>query len=55
MRHIRALKSFSERTLALVAALAFGSSALLLTACNTTEGAGKDIEATGEAIQDAAD
>ena len=26
-----------------------------LSACNTTEGAGKDIEAAGEAIQDAAD
>jgi predicted small secreted protein len=26
-----------------------------LTACNTVEGAGKDIEATGEAIQESAD
>lgn len=55
MGYIRVLRSLTERTLALVAALVFGSSALLLTACNTTEGAGKDIEATGEAIQDAAD
>lgn len=27
----------------------------LLTGCNTMEGAGKDIEKGGEAIQDAAD
>ena len=26
-----------------------------LTACNTVEGAGKDVEAAGEEIQDAAD
>ncbi|MBK7406119.1 MAG: entericidin A/B family lipoprotein [Phycisphaerales bacterium] len=26
-----------------------------LTACNTVEGAGKDIEKTGDAVQDAAD
>jgi predicted small secreted protein len=28
--------------------------ALATTGCNTTEGAGKDIEATGDAIKDAA-
>lgn len=28
---------------------------ILLSGCNTTKGAGKDIEAAGEAIQDAAD
>lgn len=28
---------------------------LSLAACNTVEGAGKDIEKAGEAIQDAAD
>jgi predicted small secreted protein len=27
---------------------------LALVACNTTEGVGKDIEATGDAIEDAA-
>jgi predicted small secreted protein len=27
----------------------------LLTACNTTAGAGKDIEAAGDAIQDTAE
>jgi predicted small secreted protein len=29
--------------------------ALALQACNTTEGAGKDIQAVGESIEDAAD
>jgi predicted small secreted protein len=29
--------------------------ALLLASCNTIEGAGRDIESGGEAIQDAAD
>jgi predicted small secreted protein len=29
--------------------------ALALQACNTTEGAGKDIKAVGESIEDAAD
>ncbi|MCC7145440.1 MAG: entericidin A/B family lipoprotein [Phycisphaeraceae bacterium] len=29
--------------------------ALVLCGCHTTEGAGKDIEDAGEAIQDAAD
>lgn len=42
------LKKLSWLTLIL---LAFAS----LTACNTVEGAGKDIEAAGEEIQDAAD
>lgn len=31
------------------------SGALLLSACNTVEGAGKDIERVGEKIQDASD
>ncbi len=31
------------------------ASAFCLAACNTTEGAGKDIEELGEGIQDAAD
>ncbi len=35
--------------LALLGAVSF------LTACNTVEGVGKDVEATGEAISDAAD
>jgi entericidin B len=40
----------------LMLALAFaGVSATALSACNTVEGAGKDIESTGKAIQDTAD
>jgi predicted small secreted protein len=40
----------------LVLALAItGFSAVALSACNTVDGAGKDIESTGEAIQDGAD
>jgi len=30
-------------------------SAMVLGGCNTVEGAGKDIEAAGEEVQDAAD
>lgn len=46
------LKLIARRTLAgAVLALALGA----LSGCNTTEGAGKDIEAAGDAIQDAAD
>lgn len=36
-------------------ALAILLSTLALTACNTIEGAGKDIERAGEKIQNAAD
>jgi len=36
-------------------ALAFAAAALLLTACNTIEGAGKDVERGGEKIQGAAE
>ena len=32
-----------------------GGLSLSLVACNTTEGAGKDIKATGQAIQNTAD
>ena len=41
-------KSFVSTLLALVA------SALLLTGCNTMDGAGKDMEKAGEKVQDAA-
>ncbi len=37
-----------------LAFLMFGSS-MALAACNTVEGAGKDVESAGEAVQDAAD
>lgn len=39
--------AFLTLTLAMV-------SAFSLTACNTIEGAGRDVERTGEAVQDAA-
>ena len=31
------------------------SGALVLSACNTVEGAGKDVQSAGEAVEDAAD
>lgn len=37
------------------ALLALAAATFSLNACNTVEGAGKDIEATGEAIEDSAD
>lgn len=33
----------------------FACAGLTMTGCNTTEGAGEDIAATGDAIKDAAD
>jgi entericidin B len=33
----------------------FGMSVLSLTACNTVAGAGKDVKATGQAVEKAAD
>jgi len=35
-------------------ALLFASSASLLAACNTVEGAGKDVKKGGQAIEDSA-
>jgi entericidin B len=43
--------TMGKKLLALTAALA----ALLLSACNTMQGAGKDIERGGEKVQDAAE
>jgi len=37
-----------------IVTLAFVASGLALAACNTIEGAGKDVESVGEAAQDAA-
>ncbi len=31
------------------------SAALLISACNTVEGAGRDIQSAGDAVEDAAD
>ncbi|MGF1594840.1 MAG: entericidin A/B family lipoprotein [Kiloniellaceae bacterium] len=44
----------NTRKLLLGIALA-GLSVVALSACNTMEGAGKDVESAGEAIQDGAD
>lgn len=35
--------------------LALAASALLVSACNTVEGAGKDLKSAGDAVEDAAD
>lgn len=45
---------FDARKLALALAVA-GFSIAALSACNTVDGAGQDIENTGEAIQDSSD
>ena len=37
-----------------IAYTSFALATLALTACNTVEGAGKDVEAGGEVIQDTA-
>jgi entericidin B len=37
------------------AVLAMLALVMIVSGCNTMEGAGKDVERTGEAIQDAAD
>lgn len=45
-----------KRVLRAVLLLLLGSiSTLALQACNTVEGAGKDVQAAGDAIEDAAD
>jgi predicted small secreted protein len=44
-----------KRILQISAWLLVLGSVAYMTACNTVEGAGEDIEATGEAIEDAAD
>lgn len=38
----------------LIASLLLGSS-LLIAACNTVEGAGKDVQSAGQAVENAAD
>lgn len=46
------MKAFKNRRLLTLAILAVG--AISLSACNTVDGAGQDIENAGEAVQDAA-
>jgi predicted small secreted protein len=36
-------------------AIAAGAALLTMTACNTVEGAGRDIQSAGDAVEDAAD
>lgn len=48
-------RNFRQRTLHWLGVLTVVSMSLILTACNTMEGAGKDIEEAGESVQDAAD
>jgi predicted small secreted protein len=43
-----------EKTTKLLAVLALFTAASLLGACHTMAGAGKDIKATGQALQDSA-
>lgn len=50
--HIQ-VRQVSRRTALTILAL-FGATALL-SACNTAKGFGKDVEAVGDAISDAAD
>lgn len=43
------IKQYKKLVLASLAIVSFG-----LTACNTVDGAGRDIERAGESVQDAA-
>ena len=47
--------SYSSGFRAVVVALALAALAPLLSACNTTAGAGQDVSATGKAITHSAD
>ena len=44
-----------NNTIGWIAGLCLITGSSLLTACNTLEGAGKDVEKTGEVIQNCAD
>jgi predicted small secreted protein len=54
MTSIPKAHAFDIRKLLLGLAVA-SASVLALSACNTVEGAGEDVESAGEAIQDGAD
>ena len=54
MKAVSTLTQDHLRKLVLALAMA-GFSVAALSACNTVEGAGKDIENTGDAIQDGVD
>jgi len=44
-----------DRPIAVIGATLFALAPMALTACNTTEGVGEDVEAAGDAIDDAAE
>lgn len=44
-----------QRIALLLSTLGVVGTSALLSACNTVEGAGRDVEAVGDAIEDAAD
>lgn len=47
------IKTAAGRPLIVLAALALASVSVVITGCNTVEGAGEDIESAGEGISDA--
>ena len=48
-------QSFERIVMKIVAALTLAGLMAVLTGCNTVEGAGKDVKATGAAVERAAD
>ena len=47
-------QKLAHATRALIVAASLGAATLGVAACNTTEGLGKDVESTGDAIKDTA-
>ncbi len=45
----------TKKIVALLSFVGFAVAAVAMTACNTVEGVGKDVKATGQAIEKAAD
>ena len=54
-QEIESERSFWQKTLHWLAILSMVVMPLALSACNTMEGAGEDIEEAGESVQDAAE
>ncbi len=52
MHHEHTIRS---RALRIAMAIPLGLAILACTACNTTKGVGKDVEAAGEGLQEVAD
>lgn len=44
-----------QKRIRAICVVVLAATGLTLTSCNTVDGAGQDLEATGDAIQDAAD